>query len=90
VSGGRPLRSNPISTISRRTAELMEAEGYKTAYYALAAEIDDVLARNVLAEEEAERLGKLNAEILGHHNPAQKIMYVESIRRELAETKRVR
>ena len=42
------------------------------------------------AEEEAQRLSKFNAEILGHNNPAQRIMYVDRIRRELHETKHVR
>jgi hypothetical protein len=46
--------------------------------------------RNNLAEEEANRLSKFNAEILGHNNPAQRIMYVDRIRRELAEVKHVR
>jgi hypothetical protein len=46
--------------------------------------------RNDLAEDEAERLSKFNAEILGHNNPAQRIMYVDRVRRELAETKHVR
>lgn len=46
--------------------------------------------RNDLAEDEAERLSAFNAEILGHRNPAQRIMYVDRIRRELAETKQVR
>ncbi|KAG9316592.1 hypothetical protein JVU11DRAFT_2646 [Chiua virens] len=34
-----------------------------------------------------ERLSQFNAEILGHHNPAQRIVYVDRIRRELADTK---
>jgi hypothetical protein len=46
--------------------------------------------RNDLAEEEADRLSRFNAEILGHNNPAQRIMYVDRIRKELAETKHVR
>ena len=49
----------------------------------------NLVARNALAEEEAERLSKFNAEILGHRNPVQKICYVDKIRRELAETKQV-
>jgi hypothetical protein len=53
-------------------------------------EVGAVVDRNNLAEEEADRLSKFNAEILGHNNPAQRIMYVDRIRRELAETKHVR
>ena len=48
-----------------------------------------LVARNVLAEEEANRLSQFNAEILGHCNPTQKIFYVDRIRRELADTKQV-
>lgn len=34
-------------------------------------------------------MSKFNAEILGHNNPAQRISYVDRIRRELAEAKLV-
>ena len=53
-------------------------------------EVGALVDRNNLAEGEADRLSKFNAEILGHNNPAQRIMYVDRIRRELAETKHVR
>jgi len=52
-------------------------------------EVGTLVDQNILAEEEAGRLSKFNAEILGHNNPAQRIMYVDRIRRELAETKHV-
>ena len=48
-----------------------------------------LVARNALAEDEANRLSAFNAEILSHRNPTQKILYVDRIRRELAETKQV-
>jgi hypothetical protein len=47
-------------------------------------------ARNQLAESEANRLSQFNAEILGHNNPAQRIVYLDRVRRELADTKHVR
>jgi hypothetical protein len=47
-------------------------------------------ARNQLAESEANRLSQFNAEILGHNNPGQRIVYLDRVRRELAETKQVR
>ena len=81
-----------ISTISyfpRLTTELTEAQHYQQAYYALADEIGSLLTRNQIAEEEATNLSKFNAQILGHNNPAQRIMYVDRIRRELAEAKHV-
>lgn len=53
-------------------------------------EVNALVDRNALAEEEAEQLSKFNAELLSHKNPAQKIMYVDRIRQELAETKQVR
>ena len=46
-----------------------------------------LVARNALAEDEANRLSAFNAEILSHRNPTQKILYVDRIRRELAEEK---
>lgn len=52
-------------------------------------EVDALVRRNALAENEASKLSKFNAEILGHKNPAQRIMYVDRIRQELHETKHV-
>lgn len=69
--------------------ELADASRFRDAYYKLLNQTEGLLARNDLAEEEAERLSRFNAEILGHHNPAQRIVYVDRIRRELADTKQV-
>jgi len=74
---------------NRLTAELTNAERYQEAYYSLSDEVTSLLTRNQIAEEEADRISKFNAEILGHNNPAQRIMYVDRIRRELAEAKYV-
>ena len=76
--------------LRRLTAALSNAECYKEAYYSLSDEVGSLLARNQIAEEEVDRISQFNAEILGHHNPAQRIMYVDRIRRELAEAKQVR
>ncbi|KAI0355587.1 hypothetical protein OH77DRAFT_1479263 [Trametes cingulata] len=75
------------SEVEQLSNDLAEAEKYQEAYNSLLAEVDALVLRNALAEEEAQRLSKYNAEILGHHNPAQRIMYVDRIRRELHETK---
>ncbi|KAJ3814137.1 hypothetical protein F5876DRAFT_73223 [Lentinula aff. lateritia] len=69
------------------TYELSEAERFQEAYYSLSEELEGLLDRNALAEDEAQRLSRVNAEIIGHHNPLQRIMYLEKIRNELAETK---
>lgn len=73
--------------IEQLTSELTDAERYQEAYQSLIEEVEALAARNELAEDEAERLSKFNAEILGHNNPAQRVMYLDRIRRELAETK---
>ncbi|KAH9839316.1 uncharacterized protein C8Q71DRAFT_748934 [Rhodofomes roseus] len=73
--------------MDQMSAELAEAERYREAYGQLVEEVDALVARNALAENEASRLSKFNAEIVGHNNPAQRIMYVDRIRRELHETK---
>lgn len=67
----------------------MDVIPYQEAFTNLKDEVGSLIARNALAEEEAENLSKFNAEILGHRNPSQRIMYVDRIRRELAETKQV-
>jgi len=76
-----------LAEIDQLTAELTEATRFQEAYYAIYDEVGSLIARNALAEEEAQQLSKFNAEILGHGNPAQRIMYVDRIRTELAETK---
>ncbi|KAF7975896.1 hypothetical protein HWV62_8315 [Athelia sp. TMB] len=73
--------------VEQLTAELTEAERYQEAYHSLVEEVGQLMDRNDLAEEEAERLSQFNAEIIGHRNPSQRIMYVDRIRRELADTK---
>ena len=80
----------PLTLCARLSSDLAEAERYHEAYNSLLAEVDQLVVKNALAEEEAQRLSKFNAEILGHNNPAQRIMYVDRIRRELHETKHVR
>ncbi len=82
----QPL-TTPLS--NRLLAELADAERYQEAYISLSEEVGTLLARNKLAEEETERLSKFNVEILSHNNPAQRISYVDRIRRELAEAKHV-
>ncbi|PBK91390.1 hypothetical protein ARMGADRAFT_994172 [Armillaria gallica] len=67
--------------------EVANAEQLQEAYRALSDEVGSLLAKNALAEDVAQQLSKFNAEIIGHQNPAQKILYVERIRNELAESK---
>lgn len=78
-----------ICDACRLVEDLEEADRYREAYNNLIQEVDALIARNALAEEEAHRLSRFNAEILGHNNPAQRIVYVDKIRRELHETKQV-
>lgn len=72
------------------TVDLTDAERYRDAYHKLFDEVGVLAARNQLAESEANRLSQFNAEILGHNNPSQRIVYLDRVRRELAETKQVR
>jgi hypothetical protein len=74
----------------RLTVDLTDAERYREAYHKLLDEVGVLAARNQLAESEANRLSQFNTEILTHNNPAQRIVYLDRIRRELAETKQVR
>lgn len=62
---------------------------FQEAYYGIADEAEALVLRNELAEDELQKVTKFNVEILGHNNPAQRIMYVDRIRRELADTKHV-
>jgi hypothetical protein len=67
-----------------------ESKDYAQAYQALFDEVNALVDRNVLAEEEAQKLIKFNAELLSRKNPAQEILYVDRIRQELTDTKQVR
>ncbi|KAG1858176.1 hypothetical protein F4604DRAFT_1659264 [Suillus subluteus] len=73
--------------IEQLQAELADLSRFQEAYYNLVDETEALVARNNLAEEEAESLSKFNAEILGHNNPVQRILYVDRIRQELSEVK---
>lgn len=75
--------------IDQLTVELTDAERYREVYHNLVDEVGVLAARNELAESEAHRLSRFNAEILGHNNPAQRIVYLDRVRRELAETKQM-
>jgi hypothetical protein len=54
----------------RLYAELPEAERYEQAYNGLVDQVDALVRQNALAEGEAQRLSRFNAEILGHRSPA--------------------
>ncbi|KAI0339796.1 hypothetical protein BDW22DRAFT_1399371 [Trametopsis cervina] len=73
--------------LDRMAADLTEAERYREAYCSMIDEVDALVRKNALAEDEARKLSKFNAAILGHNNPQQRIMYVDKIRQELHETK---
>jgi len=75
--------------VYRLSRALAESEDYAHAYQTLVDEVNGLVDRNALAEEEAQQLSKFNAELLSHKNPAQKIMYVDRIRQELADVKQV-
>ena len=72
---------------SRLTKEVQELEPYAEAYSTLLNQIALLRSRQEIAEEQANQLSQCNAELLGHHNPAQRILYVDRIRRELAEAR---
>ncbi|KAK7061094.1 hypothetical protein VNI00_000829 [Paramarasmius palmivorus] len=84
---GKMVEEGLRAEIEQLTTELMDAERFQEAYYSLHEQVETLAARNALAEDEAMKLSALNAEILGHRNPAQRIMYVERIREELADTR---
>ncbi|KAF7315370.1 hypothetical protein MIND_00051600 [Mycena indigotica] len=87
VRKGRMTEEGLRSEIQSLTSAVAESEQFQAAYYSLSDEVKSLIARKELAEGEAEKLSKFNAEILSHNNPAQKIFYLDRVRRELAETK---
>ncbi|ETS61687.1 hypothetical protein PaG_04186 [Moesziomyces aphidis] len=72
-----------------RMASLLDhAEHYEALYHELAEQAKHLVERNALAEQEKATLSALNAELLGHNNPNQKIMYMDRIRHELDDARR--
>ena len=68
---------------------LDEAQKYEDMYISLLDTHRELVERESLVTEEAERLGAQNAELIGHSNGDQKINYVEGVRREMAFTRHV-
>ena len=71
-----------------RMAQMLgEASKYEALYTELCQQTRHLLERHALAEEEKASLSALNASLLSHTNPFQKIMYMDRIRRELDDVK---
>lgn len=73
--------------INALTVELERAVEYKEAYEELIEDARVLASRNEIAEAEARQLMKANADILGHSNPSQRIVYVDKIRNELHDAR---
>lgn len=65
------------------------AERYKELYEDLEERYRILEAREAMTYEDAEQLGRQNAELLGHGHDSQKVSYVDAVRREMAMTKAV-
>lgn len=74
----------------RATDQLAELDGLRVAHTQLSTQLTEMAARNTLAESDSAALSNLNAQLLGHSNPHQKIVQVAKIRQELADIKKVR
>lgn len=72
----------------RMAALLDHAEHYEALYHELAEQAKHLVERNALAEQEKATLSALNAELLGHNNHNQKIMYMDRVRHELDDARR--
>lgn len=83
-AGGRRLTIVSI----RLSAALSDAERYEEAYQKLRNAFEAILSRNESAEQEADALSQINADLLGHTNHGQKIHYVDRIRKELDQARR--
>lgn len=66
---------------------LSSAARYEEAYTQLSHQFSLLISRNALAEDEVSYLSSVNASLVGHTNPYQRIRHVDKIRRELGETK---
>ncbi|KAF8325219.1 uncharacterized protein EI90DRAFT_2179828 [Cantharellus anzutake] len=78
---------NLLNDVASLEASLNDGVKFQEAHDALLKQVDILVSRNVLAEEEAEHLSKFNAQILGHTNVNQRIYYVDRLRKEMSEIK---
>ncbi|KAJ1020700.1 hypothetical protein NDA16_004092 [Ustilago loliicola] len=67
---------------------LDSSEHYQELYLELVDQTKLLVERNSMLEEDKAELSALNAELLSHNNPNQKIMYMDRVRQELDEKKR--
>ncbi|KAH9948685.1 hypothetical protein B0H21DRAFT_845411 [Amylocystis lapponica] len=72
--------------VEELTSELSLAERYQEAYNSLVEEVD-ALIDGMRSRKRSSAPTKIQRRIIGHNNPAQRIMYVDRIRSELHETK---
>lgn len=86
--------SNKIAQLARScfcsaNEQLVELDGLRVAHAQLSTQLTELSARNTLAEADSAALSDLNAQLLGHANPHQKIVQVAKIRQELTDIKKV-
>ncbi|KAN0064483.1 hypothetical protein ACQY0O_002109 [Thecaphora frezii] len=72
----------------RLAEEVEQLSIYQAMYEDLCVEVRHLASRSELAEAESDHLATITAKLLGHSNPAQKIVYLDRVRRELQEAKR--
>jgi len=67
----------------------MELEDWKMTYEEkISSQMELLMSRHDLAEAEMSSLASVNAQLLGHANPRQKIKYVDSMKKENLKLKR--
>lgn len=69
--------------------DLMDYIALQETHGELCKTIDRLTRTSSLAQEDADELARINADLVGHSNPSQKIRHLDRLRTDLAEIKKV-
>lgn len=76
--------------VAALTDDLVDYLALQETHAELSKAVELLTRMSSLAQEDADELARINAELVGHSNPSQKIRHLERLRNNLAELKRVR
>ena len=75
--------------IDSLNGELIDYTALQETHEDLLKALDRIMRTADLAEEDANQLAQINAQLVGHNNPSQKIKHLDRLRNELAGLKKV-
>jgi hypothetical protein len=90
LQAAQAAESNLNAQIETLTNELVDYASLQETHEELLKALDRLMRTADLAEEDVNQLAQLNAQLIGHNNPGQRIRHMDRLRNELASLKKVR